>query len=89
MGRDFDSHNIAANGIAHALNNHGEGGQKLTPSSIPITEADLELIPYIMAAPDRVSKGSTDISGRESIRFYKDLSNGYVCGGERIQKQPK
>ena len=37
MGRDFDSHNITANGIAHALNNHGEGGQKLTPSSIPIT----------------------------------------------------
>lgn len=86
MGRDFDSHNITANGIAHALKNHGEGGLKLKENSIPIREEDAELIPYIMTAPDRVSKGSTDVSGRESIRFYKDLSNGYVVVVEKEYK---
>ena len=45
MGRDFDSHNITANGIAHSLKNHGENGNKLNERSIPLREEDTELIP--------------------------------------------
>ena len=86
MGRDFDSHNITANGIAHALINHGENGKKLSANSIPITKENAELIPYIMVAPDRVGKGSTDITNRESIKFYKQLSNGYVIVIEKEYK---
>ena len=86
MGRDFDSHNITANGIAHALNSHGVGGYNLQENSIPITTEDLELIPYIMVAPDYVTKGSTDPSGRESVRFYKALSNGVVVVIEKEYK---
>ena len=86
MGRDFDSHNITANGIAHALNSHGVGGYNLQENSIPITTEDLELIPYIMVAPDYVTKGSTDPSGRESVRFYKALSNGFVVVIEKEYK---
>ena len=86
MGRDFGSHNITANGIAHAHKNHGVNGNKLDELSIPIREEDLELIPYIMTAPDYVTKGSTDISNRESIRFYKNLSNGYVVVVEKEYK---
>ena len=77
MGRDFDSHNITADGIRHGLKNHGAKGKKLTERSIPIRNEDAELIPYIMTAPDYVRKGSTS-NGRESIRFYKTLENGYV-----------
>ena len=77
MGRDFDSHNITADGIRHGLKNHGAKGKKLTELSIPIRNEDAELIPYIMTAPDYVRKGSTS-NGRESIRFYKTLENGYV-----------
>ena len=77
MGRDFDSHNITANGLAHALKNHGEGGKKLSATSIPIRKEDMELVPYIMTAPDRVEKGSTK-NNRESVRFIKNISNGYV-----------
>lgn len=77
MGRDFDSHNITANGIAHALKNHGENGKKLTEKSIPIRKEDAELIPYIMAAPSYVRKGSTK-NNRDSVRYYKTISNGYV-----------
>lgn len=86
MGRDFDSHNITSNSLVHILNNHGEGGKKLSDGSIPLREEDLELIPYIMVAPDRVEKSSTDMSGRESVRFYKDLSNGYVVVVEKEYK---
>ena len=86
MGRDFDSHNITANGIAHALKNHGVGGNKLNNNSIPLREEDAELIPYIMTAPDYVKKASTDVSGRESVRFYKELSNGYVVVVEKEYK---
>ena len=86
MGRDFASHNITANGIVHALKNHGEKGKKLNERSIPIREKDAELIPYIMTAPDYVRKGSTDMTGRESVRFYKDLNNGYVVVVEKEYK---
>ena len=39
-----------------------------------------------MTAPDRIIKGNTDITGREGIRFYKNLSNGYVLVVEREYK---
>ena len=86
MGRDFESNNITSNGIVHALKNHGENGLKLTGISIPLSKEDVELIPYIMTSPDRVEKASTDASGRESVRFYKDLSNGYVVVVEKEYK---
>ena len=86
MGRDFDSHNITINGIRHGLNNHGVEGKKLNANSIPIREEDAELIPYIMTAPDYVRKGSEDVTGRESVRFYKTLSNGYVVVVEKEYK---
>lgn len=86
MGRDFDSHNITANGVAHAQKNHGINGQKLNGKSMPLTKADMELIPYIMTAPDYVRRGSSDVSGRVSVRFYKELSNGYVVVAEKEYK---
>jgi hypothetical protein len=89
MGRDFDSHNITIDGIRHGLKKHGENGTKLSANSIPIREQDAELIPYIMTAPDYVRKGSTDITGRESVRFYKTLENGYVVVVEKeYEKSP-
>ena len=86
MGRDFDSHNITANGIAHAKKNHGVNGNKLNENSIPLRDKDFELMPYIMTAPDYVRKGTSDVTGRESIRFYKNLGNGYVVVAEKEYK---
>ncbi len=86
VGRDFDSHNITINGIIHGLKNHGVGGKKLTENSIPIREEDAELIPYIMTAPDYVEAGTPDLTNRSSLRFYKNLSNGYVVVVEKEYK---
>ncbi len=55
-------------------------------NSIPLRQEDLSLIPYIMTAPDRVEKSSVDATGRESVRFYKDLSNRYVVVVEKEYK---
>ena len=54
-----------------------------TGNSIPIREEDAELIPYIMAAPNYVKKGSWDATSCKSIRFYKRLSNGYLVVVEK------
>ena len=86
MGRDFDSHNITANSIIHAQRNHGINGLKTSAKSLPLTKENMELIPYIMTAPDYVTPGSEDVSGRVSIRFYKELSNGYVVVAEKEYK---
>ena len=86
MGRDFESHVITANNIAHAYKNHGVNGAKITDKSIPLTKEDMELLPYIMTAPDYIRKGSDDTTGRESVRFYKTLNNGYVIVVEKEQK---
>ena len=86
MGRDYDSHNIYANGIVHGKNEHGINGKKSEENSIPLRDEDFGLAPYIMTAPDKVEKGSSDITGRESIRFIKTLSNGYVVVVEKEQK---
>ena len=86
MGRDFDSHNITANNIAHAYANHGVHGLKITENSIPLAKENMELMPYIMTAPDYIRRGSEDITGRESVKFYKTLSNGYVIVVEKEQK---
>lgn len=52
-------------------------------------DEDFALIPYIMTAPDRVVRGSYSTDGSESVRFYKNLSNGYVVVVEKEQKQPR
>ena len=82
MGRDFNSHSIEPGGLKHALKNHGVNGKKNTEKSIPIREEDVLLVPYIMTAPDLVEKGSTK-NNRESVRFIKFLSNGYVMVVEK------
>lgn len=43
------------------------------------------LIPYIMVCPDSLEKGSDDY-GRESVRFIKKLSNGFVIVVEKESK---
>lgn len=85
-GSTFDSHNINATSIIHSKNNHGENGRKITANSIPLKDEDFRLLPYIMTSPDVVQAGSTDASGRKSIRFIKNLSNGIAIVVEKEQK---
>ena len=78
LGHKIKTHSISANEVRHINKNHGVNGKKNTENSIPLRNEDIALLPYIMAAPDRVEKGSTKADGTESIRYYKNLGNGYI-----------
>ena len=86
MGRAFGDNIITANSVAHAKANHGINGKKNTESSIPLRDSDFALMPDVMVAPDKVERGSTDATNRESVRFIKNLSNGIVVVVEKEQK---
>lgn len=66
--------------------NHGVDARKITGNSIPLRDEVFRFAPYIMTAPDIVEKGSMDTIGRESSRFKKKLSNGYVVIVGKEQK---
>lgn len=87
MGKDLGKHIITANNVAHSKNNHGLNGVKNTSNSIPLRDEDFALMPYIMIAPTRVEKGTTDKFGFESVRFYKAISNGIVVVVEKEMKK--
>ena len=70
-------HVIDIAGLNHAMNNHGTEGKKIDKTSIPLTKEDIELAPYILISPDKISKG-TPLYGRESIIYEKGLSNGKI-----------
>ena len=80
------NHHISSNSLVHILKNHGLKGKKITENSIPLRDEDLELIPYIMIAPDNVVPGNGSIDGRTSVRFEKRLSNGVVVVVEKEYK---
>ena len=75
IGRHVDVHKIDSKGIRHSIKNHGKKGRKVGKQDIPILDEYYMLIPYIMVAPDRIEKGSDDLS-MESVKFIKKLSNG-------------
>ena len=83
LGKHIQSHNIDLYSVRHIFNNHGINGRKLNDRSIPLRKDDLKLIPFILTAPDNIEIGSMDERGRESIKFKKYLSNGYVVVVEK------
>ncbi|MDR2562506.1 MAG: hypothetical protein LBC98_01025, partial [Prevotellaceae bacterium] len=83
LGHKISSHNIVAHAIRHSWKNHGKGTKKKNSEDLMTLEKkDFPLMPYIMYAPDRIEKGTTE-NGRESIKYYKNLSDGYVVVVER------
>lgn len=91
LGKKVSKYKIQSTSFKHIFDRHGINGEANNEHSIPIRPEDLSLIPYILTAPDRVYKGSTDKFGNESIRFEKQLQNGYVLVVEKenlkIQKE--
>ena len=86
IGHEIKSHSIHADEIRHIYNKHGEGNKNLSKNEIPLRKEDIALLPYIMAAPDRVEKGTNAANGTESVRYIKELSNGIVVVVEREGK---
>ena len=83
IGHPIVSHSIRANELQHIEKRHGVNGTANDKNSIPLRKEDIALMPYIMAAPTRVVKGTRAVNGTESVRYEKDLSNGTVLIVER------
>ena len=83
IGHPIVSHSIRANELQHIEKRHGANGTANDKNSIPLRKEDIALMPYIMAAPTRVVKGTRAANGTESVRYEKDLSNGTVLIVER------
>ena len=83
IGHPIKSHSININELIHIRKRHGENGTANDINSIPLRDKDIALMPYIMAAPTRVVKGSMSANGTESVRYEKDLGNGVVVVVER------
>ena len=86
LGKSISTHGVDLFSVRHIFKNHGINGRKLTDKNIPLRKEDLKLIPFIMTAPDIIEKGSMDNIGRESIKFKKYLSNGFVVVVEKETK---
>ncbi|MCL2323294.1 MAG: hypothetical protein FWC47_14475, partial [Oscillospiraceae bacterium] len=76
IGHQITSHKVRAEEIRHIKNEHGRARTEY-PNDIPLRNEDIALLPYIMAAPDNILKGTTK-GGRESVRYEKTLSNGNI-----------
>ena len=83
IGHPIVSHSIRADELRHIEKRHGANGTANDKNSIPLRKEDIALMPYIMAAPTRVVKGTRAANGTESVRYEKDLSNGTVLIVER------
>lgn len=77
VGHKIKEHRIDIGGLNHAYNNHGEGGNKITSTSIPLTKENIALAPYIICAPTRIRPGGFN-NGNVTVIYEKDLSNGKV-----------
>lgn len=83
IGHPIKSHIVNVNALVHIKNRHGENGTANDAASIPLKDSDIALMPYVMAAPTRVLKGSIAANGTESVRYEKELENGIVVVVER------
>lgn len=77
-------HTINANELRHLLDNHGVGGKKAGRSdNIPVTRADLDRIPEILAHPDDIEFEGVH-KGRVSVSYKKEFPDGEVCYISRV-----
>ena len=66
---------ISSSGIIHTIKRHGNDKEESERGQKGITDADFELIPSILTAPDGVNKGIITGRGDQSIVFVKRLNS--------------
>ncbi len=78
-------HTIIGSAVNHTLNRHGEGNEKLE-AQLPVTDADIERIPEIIANPDEIRRGFERTTGNlnDTIVYQKRI-NGHVLIVEEVR----
>lgn len=78
IGHRIKSHKIDIGGLNHGMNRHGIEGSGIDNRSIPLQKEDIELAPYILLCPDKITLGSRN-NNLDSLIYEKRLSNGVIA----------
>jgi len=78
-------HVIDGSALRHTMKNHGNAKVEQARGQVAITDADLESIPDILAAPDKTSYGLKNSIGRDLIVHMKKMNDGTTLYLEEIR----
>lgn len=80
------THSIVDDNVRHAMNRHGAGNES-SQEQVPLTEADLLLLPEIIGRPDAIrSAGISTLGGQPIIAIEKQMADGTTFVVEEIRK---
>lgn len=79
------THAIDGSAIRHTFKNHGNEKREAGRGQVAVTESDIEAIPDILAAPDRVFYGMKNDIGRDLIAYQKAMPNGTTLYLEEVR----
>lgn len=88
LGMDFTGfkHQVDADGIRHALKNHGDAKREAQRGQIAVTADDFGRIPEIVADYDSVELVGKDSNGNDLIRYRKAF-NGTTYYVEEVRRK--
>ncbi len=78
-------HLIDGSAVRHVLKNHGDAKVEQRRGQLPVTEADFERLPELVAAPDRVVFGTKNRLGRDQIAYAKRMDDGSILYMEEVR----
>ena len=76
-------HRITTNFLKHINNRHGKDTET-QKNQIPITEKDIEIIPYVINNPDYIEIGANTNRGLQAIKYVKNISKGITYYVEEV-----
>lgn len=71
-------HNIDIYGIKHSFKRHGNKEKEALQGQLPITDEDIKNANQYVYNYDSSSFGEKNEQGRDIIKFYKQMSDGYI-----------
>lgn len=79
------SHAIDSSAVRHVIKKHGDEKTEQARGQVAVTEADFELIPDVVAGPDKVLFGTKNRLGKEQVVYLKKLPDGSTLYLEEVR----
>jgi hypothetical protein len=79
------THVIDGSGIRHMLKSHGNAASEKARGNLPITDADFNAIPDVLATPDKTIYGMKNDIGRDMIVYLKQMPDGTILYLEEVR----
>jgi len=82
-------HVIDGSAVRHVINRHGNEEIEVSRGQLPVRDADLDRIPEVIDAPDRVILGTMTKGLKDQIGFVKRLDDGTTLCLEEVRRGRK